>query len=209
AGPNATDRADHLVEFRLELGLPVWVYRVDAYTIEKRLVMPHGQNTVHVTYTLLGGDGPLRLSLRPSVHFRSYEAAVNTSPGLVYTLSAVRNRYELSAGADLPCLRLMVRGDHAALTLDERGTSSVPYQMEASRGYDSVGALWSPGYFRADLRGGQTVTLIGSTESWEAVEALAPNDAARVEQERRQRLLEIARPASGLAAELVLAADQF
>ena len=29
AGPNAADRAEHLVEFRLELGLPVWVYAID------------------------------------------------------------------------------------------------------------------------------------------------------------------------------------
>src|SRR3954452_2418704 len=28
AGPNAADRREHLAEFRLELGLPVWVYRV-------------------------------------------------------------------------------------------------------------------------------------------------------------------------------------
>ena len=29
-----------------------------ASTIEKRVLMPHGQNTVHVTYRLLDGDGP-------------------------------------------------------------------------------------------------------------------------------------------------------
>src|SRR6476620_11316887 len=44
AGPNAIDRADHLIEFRLELGLPVWRYAIDGYEIEKRVLMPHGQN---------------------------------------------------------------------------------------------------------------------------------------------------------------------
>src|SRR5688500_6966219 len=48
AGPNVVDRADHLVEFRLELGLPVWRYQLEGTTIEKRLMMPYGQNTVHV-----------------------------------------------------------------------------------------------------------------------------------------------------------------
>ena len=57
AGPNTADRADHLVEFRLELGLPVWRYELDGVAIEKRLLMPHGQNTVHVTYRLLEGTG--------------------------------------------------------------------------------------------------------------------------------------------------------
>ena len=42
AGPNAADRADHLVEFRLELGLPVWRYEIGGFTIEKRVLMPHG-----------------------------------------------------------------------------------------------------------------------------------------------------------------------
>jgi predicted glycogen debranching enzyme len=49
AGPNAADRAGHLVEFRLELGLPVWRYELGGIGIEKRIVMPYGQNTVHIT----------------------------------------------------------------------------------------------------------------------------------------------------------------
>ena len=65
AGPNATDRADHLVEFRLELGLPVWRYAIDGYAIEKRVLMPHGQNTVHVNYTLVAGEGPVRIDAPP------------------------------------------------------------------------------------------------------------------------------------------------
>ena len=36
AGPNAADRTEHLVEFRLELGLPVWTYEIDGLTLEKR-----------------------------------------------------------------------------------------------------------------------------------------------------------------------------
>jgi predicted glycogen debranching enzyme len=209
AGPNAADRIDHLVEFRLELGLPVWTYRVDGATIEKRLLMPHGQNTVHVTYRLLDGEAPVRLSLRPSVHFRPYEAPVNAQPTTAYTLTAVGHRYELSAGAELPTLRLRLGGDRAALTLDERGVFAVPYAMEASRGYESVGALWSPGYFRADLRGDERVTLVASTEAWEAIEALSPEEAARVECDRRRRLLVAPAIEDGLTSELVLAADQF
>src|SRR5215212_89608 len=72
AGPNVADRAEHLVEFKLELGLPVWRYELPGAVIEKRLLMPYGQNTVHVTYRLLEGradSAPLRLALRPSVQF--------------------------------------------------------------------------------------------------------------------------------------------
>jgi predicted glycogen debranching enzyme len=210
AGPNTADTTRHLEEFRLENGLPVWTYRVGAIGIEKRVLMPHGQNTVHITYRLIAGEGAIRLSLRPSLHFRPYEAPVNASPAEAFTLSVIERRYEISAGPDLPALRLMLHGERGALTLEPR-TSDVSYRMEKLRGYDSVGKLWSPGYFRADLTLDQTVTLIGSTEPWEVVEALTPAEALRAEAERRRSLVGRAIPvnADRFAAEMVLAADQF
>lgn len=210
AGPNAADRTGHLAEFRLELGLPVWRYAIGGVEIEKRVVMPHGQNTVHVTYRLLAGEGPVRLTLRPSVHFRPYEAPVNADASLTYRLTATDDGYELASSAETPPLRLVLSGRHAALTLDVKGTSDIPYRMEANRGYASVGSLWSPGYFRADLVAGQPVTLIASTEVWESVHALPPEAAGETEKDRRRRLLSVAGLGqTGLAAELVVAADQF
>ena len=211
AGPNAADLSEHLIEFSLELGLPVWRYRLDGFTIEKRVLMPHGQNTVHVSYALLEGEGDLRLALRPSVQFRGYESPVTQPLAHTYTLNATRTRYELSADAPIPPLRLQLHGVGAALTLDEKGVSSVPYEMEQRRGYEATGSLWSPGYFRANLAVGQDVTLVASTEPWEAIVALCPADAARAEQDRRRRLLSISKrdESDPFAAELVLAADQF
>jgi predicted glycogen debranching enzyme len=211
AGPNAADTCEHLVEFRLELGLPVWRYELGGVTIDKRIVMPHGQNTVHVTYRLVDGDGSVRLTLRPSVQFRRYEDPVNAGADRRYSLSAVENRYELLSDDDLPPLRLMLRGNRGALTLDEAGFGSVPYQMEANRGYEAVGSLWSPGYFRADLSGEHPVTLMASTEAWDTIQALGPADAAQAERDRRRRMLGIAGPVAGepMLSELILAADAF
>src|SRR5262245_8018623 len=42
-----------LTEFRLELGLPVWRYDFDGAIVQKRVLMPHGQNTVHALYELV------------------------------------------------------------------------------------------------------------------------------------------------------------
>jgi predicted glycogen debranching enzyme len=211
AGPNATDRHGHLSEFRLELGLPVWIYRVDGFTIEKRVLMPHAQNTVHITYRVVEGEGVVRFNLRPSVHYRGYEAAVDETPIQSYTIAASGNRYELSAGPDLPVLRMMLAGERAALTLDEKGAEGVPYQMEETRGYQWKGSLWSPGYFRADASKGSQVSLIASAEPWETVVALSPEGAAAAEIERRRRLLAIADAPAGdpFMGQLVLAADQF
>ena len=211
AGPNAADRNEHLAEFRLELGLPVWVYRIDRFTIEKRVVMPHAQNSVHLTYQVVDGEGSLRFVLRPSVHFRPHDAPVDEATHRTYTVSSTGNRYELSSGSDLPVLRLMLHGERAALTLDEKGSTGVPYRMEKSRGYQWQGSLWSPCYFRADATAGQAVTLVASTERWESIQALSPGAAEDAERERRLRLIEIAgTPADDtFEGQLVLAADQF
>jgi predicted glycogen debranching enzyme len=211
AGPNAADRQEHLAEFRLELGLPVWIYRIDGFTIEKRVLMPYGQNTVHVSYTVLEGTGTARFNLRPSIQYRGYETQVDQSLVQAYTISATGRHYELSASLDLPILRMMLDGEHAALTLDEKGIGSVPYKMEEDRGYQWVGSLWSPGYFRADAAAGQSISLIASAEPWETLLALAPAPAADAERERRRQLIAISSvpPEDEFAAELVLAADQF
>src|SRR5438067_11110394 len=59
AGPNTSDRNQHLAEFRLEMGLPVWVYRIDGFVIQKRIGMPPCQHTSQVTYRLVQARGPL------------------------------------------------------------------------------------------------------------------------------------------------------
>src|SRR5947209_338678 len=45
--------ADYLKEFRLEQGLPVWRYEVEGYVLEKSILLPHLQNTVHVSFCLV------------------------------------------------------------------------------------------------------------------------------------------------------------
>ena len=287
---------NHLVELRLERGLPVWRYNVKGYVLEKHLILPHLQNTVHITYRLLSGPGPVRLELRPSVDFRPHEDPVDRPLGTPYVLTGVGDRYEIAGPPQLPSLRLFIHGQGGALTLDGGVLRDVRYRVEASRGYESHGPLWSPGYFSVDLIPAQLVTagarpssgqllpsgaddagtescitdegmnagdssdasdvgdssgprvrelvgrpgaasylgsrmpllwepgplvphleldhqmtLVASTESWETIMALRPDEAERAEHQRRARLLRAAPPVTqaGLAAELVLAADQF
>ena len=79
AGSNAVDRGGELVEFRLELGLPIWIYDFDGTRIEKRLLMPHGQNTTHLTYRLNPRHRPRQAvlaSVRPFSFFTKPRSAM-------------------------------------------------------------------------------------------------------------------------------------
>src|SRR5882724_5145677 len=50
-----------LEEFAIENGTPVWRFAKDGIRIEKRVVMPHLQNTAYIVYRLLEGPAGLRL----------------------------------------------------------------------------------------------------------------------------------------------------
>jgi predicted glycogen debranching enzyme len=172
--------------------------------------MPHLQNTVHVTYKLLSGPGA-RLELRPAIHFRLHEGVINGPSPDPYTLVIVEDRYEIMGSPGYPPLRMRLYGAGASLTLDRGIIKNLFYRVEALRGYDSQGALWSPGYFSVSLTPEQDATLVASTEPWATVSALSPREALPAEIERRERLL-LAPPApaqTGFGAELALAADQF
>lgn len=203
--------AAYLTEFRLEMGLPIWRYEMNGIAVEKRVMLVHGQNTVHITYELVRGEGPVRLKLLPSVHFRPHEAAVQRMNDDIYSVTAMGARYEISAKAEGPRLRLLAQADRAAFTVESSTRADVLYRVEESRGYDHSGSLWSPGYFRVDLTRDRPATLIASTEPWDIITALSPEQAFAAERDRHQRLLEAAHKEvrRGPARELVLAADQF
>ena len=204
--------ARHLIEFKLELGLPVWTFAVGGLVLEKRLLMTYLQNSVYIIYRLLEGKGPVRLSLRPAVQFRPHDAPVSRDLGGPYPLTLQGDRFELRAPTEpFPPLRMRVWGQDARFVFQHDRQSSVTYRLEAARGYEARGNLWSHGYFKMQLAPETPATLLASTESWETIVALEPLQALRYERDRRERLLRLAdlRPGDETAAELVLAADQF
>jgi predicted glycogen debranching enzyme len=204
--------AEYLREFRLEGGMPVWIYRVRDFVIEKRVSMPHLQNTVHVSYQINGEGKPPRLELRPAFHFRHHENEVDETLAEPYKLTAVNDHYEIvSARRKFPPLRMRLCGRAAAFTIAQSTLQQVVYRTEQARGYAHEGGLWSPGFFQVDLAKEKTATLIGSTEPWDIIDVLSPAELLDAERERRARLLEDADEDAreGVAAELVFAGDQF
>jgi predicted glycogen debranching enzyme len=203
--------SEWLTEFRLELGLPVWRYEFQGYVLERRILLTHHQNTVLVNYQLIRGNDPIRIKLRPSIHFRPHEAPVSHPHSGPCQVRSLSGQVELKSPAPLPPLRMKVVGERTAFTAEDTHLPNVLYRVEESRGYEAVGELWSPGYFRANLAEGSPVTMIASTETWETMLALTPEQAQESEARRRENLLNIAHPSlrSGPASELTLAADQF
>jgi predicted glycogen debranching enzyme len=204
------DRIGSTTGFRLVRGLPVWRYDLVGVVVEKRVVLLHGQNTVHVTYALLEGADEVTLHVRPSLGFRRHETVVDGDVHATYSLHVWGGRYEIHGDPTFPPLKLTVWARDEAFVVQQREVGLVVYRMEESRGYQDRGGLWSPGCFRFRLHPGESATIAASSEDWEAVEALPPADAELAERTRRRRLLQAAPPlVREHAADLVLAADQF
>jgi predicted glycogen debranching enzyme len=202
----------YLAEFRLEAGLPVWRYDVEGIVIDKRIFLPHMQNTVHVMYELVSGADRVELALRPSVNFRPQELPVSERLAKGYEFRAIRELYEICLpNSPFPPLRFMLSAADTTFILKGRRIDNVLYPVEESRGYQARGDLWSPGYFRFAVSKTQPATLVASTETPETMHVLEPRRALDAERGRRRRLVAHAAPEArgGVPAELVLAADQF
>ncbi len=211
AGAERFGASPYLTSFRVDLGLPLWIYEFDGLTLEKSLVLPHGQNTTYLNYRISSGSGALKLRLRPAVNMRGQEAPVDT-PVEAYTFTVRDHRYELlKESNDLPPLRIMVLAEGTGLTVEPAVIRDVIYPVERGRGYVWKGDLWSPGYFSVEITAGNDASLVASTETWDIMSALAPPDAFETEHDRRRRLLLEARPSGcdETSDELIWAADQF
>ena len=105
-----------------------------------------------------------------------------------------------------------MRAGDATFTLKGKRIDNVLYPVEESRGYQARGDLWSPGYFRLTLRAGR------AGDAGRLHRIVRDDDGARRRRRRSTRSAAGAggcsrrrRPSAreGVAAELVLAADQF
>jgi predicted glycogen debranching enzyme len=172
--------------------------------------MAHLQNTTYISYQLIKGKAA-QLELRPGINIRPHEGLLAGPNHEDYRFTAVAQGYELAFASEHVALRLKWLGDGTSFRLALDQFNELRYRIEQSRGYDWKGNLWSPGSFSVNLTEGRTASLVASTEDWENINALDPSEAFAGEAERRRRLLRTApeEARSGIAAELVLAADQF
>jgi predicted glycogen debranching enzyme len=197
-----------LAEFRLEGGLPVWQYEAPEFVLEKRVVMPFGQNTTYVLFRLLDHTAPVTLRLRPLFQIRPHEGRVDVVP-LPFEIGPREDGAEMRTDG-LPAIQWRASGTAVNARLSGASTVPLTYAVEAARGYDHAGALWTAGTIEVGLSEHTPASFVVSVEGWDAVAASNAVDALAKEETRRRALLAAAGdPEDAFVAELTLAADQF
>ncbi|NLE00668.1 MAG: glycogen debranching protein, partial [Fibrobacter sp.] len=171
------NRCCHLQQFSLQSGLPVWRFQIQDVSIEKRIVMAHMQNTVYITYTILSSPEQCTLTLLPLIQFRQHDQPPSTDDKSSYIFTARSDRYEISSETSSITLKLYMHAPVKKFILEGGVRKNVFHVIEAQRGYEAAGSLWSPGVLKTTLKSGESATIIASSESWEAIMALSPSAA--------------------------------
>ena len=202
------DGFGYLKDIRREWQTLVWTFDVAGAVFEKRIVAPHGQNSVYIQYACL--NGAMRLQLRPYVTYRMHDARLGDGRADAFPLIINHDRYEIPLVQGAPTLKLCVRPQKGAFVADDVTSEGVSYRVDRDRGSEYVQDLSSPGYFLIDLSAGERVALVASVEPWEMLEF----DADAILDAERRRLEKLTSLAPMLqeddfSKQLQLAADQF
>jgi predicted glycogen debranching enzyme len=205
-----SDCASAIREFRREWQTPVWRFDVKGRSVERRIIMPYGQNTVYVEYRLVAGGSPVRLTVRPFVTFRMLDAPIKDARQGPFPLTICEDRFEMDLLEGAPTLRMCLRPHCGVFVADHVVSRRNSYRVDRDRGSDHIEDVASPGYFATDLSPGESIAFVASTESWELVKF----HAGSIFEAERQRLHKLPNMAKGGDPDeferlLTLAADQF
>jgi len=194
----------NLEEFRLD-PFPTWIYRLADQLLEKRIFMTHGHNLTWILYRLLTpAEGPVTMSVRPLVNFRSLHLRKRERRFFNTHHDLGEHAIRMIPDGNYPTLNLYHNAEafeHSALWYQ-----NLYYREEEERGLDCQEDLFSPGLFSFELKHNET-SFVAAT-----IETLAspnPETAAEVERIRRKALLDSAPTEDEFGQLLRLAADQF
>jgi predicted glycogen debranching enzyme len=176
---------------------PRWAYQGDGWTLEKSLHLVRGRNTVVLSYTLLGGDKPIDLELRPLLALRGiheltyqWQAPLTVETIALPTAAEQRQVRGARAYAHGQCHRVPATGRTPEVFFAHDGTFDAQpawyfntiYRREQERGYPGLEDLWMPGVVKYHLAPGQSIHFACSTDPIELgamVSHSAGGDAAR------------------------------
>ncbi len=198
-------------QFRLEGTISVWTFACSDALIEKRICMEQGANTTYVSYKLASARQAVRLSLKVLVNHRDFHC--NTHAGdWRMEVQAIANGvrvihypgatpfYLLSSNATAEPAHIWYRNYFLSI--------------ENSRGFDGCEDSLHAVTFHAELKPGEEVTLVFSTDTSSDLDGIKALDRQRSRERALLARWDAAHPPQAKATpawirQLALAADQF
>jgi predicted glycogen debranching enzyme len=171
---------------------PRWAYQSEGFTLEKSVRLLQGENTVCLTYTLLGGGKSVWLEARPLLALRGIHELSYQWNGRLAGESRPDGLVRIAATIKTPEIFFAHDGEFRA---EPYWYLNAIYRREQDRGYAGLEDLWNPGIFRWTISPGQSVHLVCSPEPIQLDRVL--NELHRAADDLDRRAAAVAVPGLG------------
>ena len=183
------DGASHIAAFATE-PWPTWEFEVGSGTrVRQELLVEHGTGATVVVWTLVAGDGPAVLRVRPLMSGRDYHSLHHENSAFTFESTTCDSMVRCRTYEGLPDVDVITNGvyQHAP-----EWYRAFLYSQERERGLDDTEELASPGEFSWSLSPGHRATWILRPAGPEPVEPRSPGAAEALalqvqDLERRRR----------------------
>lgn len=182
---------------------PEFIYEIGGIELKKTIAMSHGENTVVIIYEVLKANQSFTLELLPLLSVRGYHNMMQANDAINRNASFNNNIFKIKAYEGTPDIFIKIPGGN--YNTNPQWFYNFNYSVEQYRGLDFIEDLFTPGKFNIELKEGDTLGIILSTESPEDRDAV---ELFQKETSRRKSLLKDVTD-NEILQELVLAADQF
>lgn len=191
----------HLVNFERSL-FPVFYFEAGGVKLKKTIAAIQGENTTLVLYEVLQASNQFTLGLLPLYAARDFYSLSHHNDYINKQHCIADDALRIKNYADLP--EVFIKVPNATFEESQQWYYNFEYGIEHERGLGYQEDLYTHGKFSIDLKKGDKVGVILSTEDTNGRDAF---DLFTIERERREELIQRAR--TPVHAQLILAADQF
>ena len=196
------DGNQHQISFTKDL-FPQFIYEAGGVELKKTIAMVHGENTTLIIYDVIKAEQPFTLELLPLLSVRGYHSLIRANDAVHREANFSGDIFKTKVYNGTPDIFIKVPGSH--YEHNPNWWFHFNYDKEKERGLDFVEDLFTHGNFSVELKEGDSLGIIISTDD------PADKDAHEllVKESLRRRLLLNDHPEDETLQQLILAADQF
>ncbi|HEY2349807.1 MAG TPA: amylo-alpha-1,6-glucosidase [Puia sp.] len=191
----------YLTSFKKDL-FPEWIYEAGGIRLRKTITMVYGENTTLIRYEVLKAEKLFKLQLLPLIAARGYHQLQHASNNIFWDITFKNGLFHNQPYSGAPDIFISVPG--ATYQPVNKWYYHFNYLLEKYRGLDYEEDLFNHGIFNVQLKDGDRLQIIISTD-----DPTGKNPDTLFETERKRKLSLLKGVTGDLTQQLTLAADQF
>ncbi|HEV3221962.1 MAG TPA: amylo-alpha-1,6-glucosidase [Puia sp.] len=181
---------------------PEWIFEITGLRLRKTITMVNGENTTLIRYEVLNATSPFILQLLPLIAARGYHELQHSYNNIFWKVDFKNGLFHNQPFNGAPEIYISVPG--SSFQPVNKWYFKFNYLQEKYRGLDYGEDLFNHGTFHVELKDGDALDIIISTE-----DPTGKNPDTLFEMEKHRKLSLLNRMPGDLLRTLSLAADQF